>query len=252
MSDALDREREHQDAWYARAIRDRFFEREGFRRLVAWNLACLRRAVPLTRSSRVLSLGCGTGEYEIALAPTVGRLLAVDLSAIAITEAQRRARDAGLANLGFEQASLDDLDLQPGSFDVVYALGVLHHLSVDERAALLAHAHRWLTPGGTFYARDPNARGLLRLAASWSFRHSSFHSPNEAALDPRTTCAELRAAGFADPAVNYTDVLGGPLPWLLATSTPLLWSAVFAIDRAWLATPGVRALASQFDVRASR
>ena len=42
----LDRERAHQDAWYARSVEQRFFEREGFRRLQAWNLALLRRAEP--------------------------------------------------------------------------------------------------------------------------------------------------------------------------------------------------------------
>lgn len=250
MTEALDVEREHQDAWYARAIRERFFEREGFRQLVAWNLQCLRRAVPLGRTTRVLSLGCGTGEYELALAPEVGHLLAVDLSAIAITEAQRRVQEAGLSNVAFEQASLDDLQLPAGSYDIVYALGVLHHLSADERATLLTRARAWLAPGGRFYARDPNARGLLRRAAGWSFRHSSFHSPNEAALDPDAMCTELRTAGFRDPRVSYTDVLGGPLPWLLPARSALLWRTIFAVDRAWLATPGLRGLASQFDINA--
>jgi SAM-dependent methyltransferase len=254
MNEALERERAHQDAWYRQAIRDRFFEREGFRRLIAWNLQAMRQAVPLTSTSRLLSLGCGTGEYELRLAPSVAEVVGIDLSAVAVAEARRRAGEQNLPNLTFCEGSL--LDATPaaaqGPFDIVYALGLLHHLSPGERHALLIRTREWLAPGGWFYARDPSARGLLRRAAGRWARHGTFHSPNEAALDPRALCQELLAAGFRDPVVRFTDVLAGPLPWLAGAAPGLLWSAVFAFDRAWLATPGLRGLASQFDVRAAR
>jgi SAM-dependent methyltransferase len=243
------RERAHQDEWYSRAIRDRFFEREGFRRLIAWNLERLRRAVPLTPASRVLSLGCGTGEYEVQLAPSVAQVTAIDLSPVAIEHARRRAAQRGIGNVTFMAGSL--LDAALPEVDVVYALGVLHHLSLADRHALLVRARRTLAEGGWFYARDPNARGLLRRAAGPVLRFSPFHSPDEAALDPGATRRELLAAGFRDPAVTYTDVVAGPLPWLLNVSSPWLWRAVFAFDRAWLSAPGLRALASQFDIRAT-
>jgi SAM-dependent methyltransferase len=251
MSEALTRERAHQDEWYARAIATHFFEHEGFRQLIAWNLGHLRRVVPLTSSSRVLSLGCGTGEYELALAPSVAQVAAIDLSPVAIVEARRRASDRHITNIDFIEASLLDLSLPPGSFDVVYALGVLHHLSLAERHALLIHVRRWLAAGGWFYARDPNARGLLRLVAGWWVARSTYHSPNEAALDPHELRQELVAAGFQDPQIGYTDVLGGPLPWLVHASSPWLWSAVFRFDQLWLATPGLRRGASQFQIWAS-
>jgi SAM-dependent methyltransferase len=250
--DALAREREHQDAWYSRAIAEGFFEREGFRRLQAWNLERLRRAIPLGPSSRVLSLGCGSGEYERLLAPCVRRLTAVDLSPVAIAEAGRRAAAGDLRNLEFVEASLLEVSLPEAAFDVVYALGVLHHLAPGDRQALLARVRRWLVPGGRFYARDPSARGVLRRLGGWCCRRSAFHSPNEAALEPRAMRAALVAAGFREVAVGFTDVLAGPLPWLTASRSLLLWGAVFAIDLAWLATQGLRRLASQFDVRASR
>jgi SAM-dependent methyltransferase len=250
--DAVAREREHQDAWYTRAVRDRFFDREGFRRLTLWNLQCLRRAVPLTPSSRVLSIGCGTGEYELRLAPSISYLCAFDLSPIAVAEARQRAIDQHRTNLDFEEASLVSVTFPAGSFDAVYAMGVLHHLSRAERQALLVRVRQWLAPGGSFYARDPNAGGILRrIASPWS-RRPEFHSPNEAALSPGELRQELLAAGFSEPTIGYTDVLGGPLPWLVRSSSKALWDLVFAFDRVWLATPGLRKWASQFDICARR
>jgi SAM-dependent methyltransferase len=251
MSDTTARERSHQDAWYTRAIRDRFFEREGFRRLVSWNLACLRGALPLTSTSRVLSLGCGAGDYELKLAALVGHVHGIDLSAVAVAEARARAQALALVNVEFSEASVLEVTMPEASFDVVYALGVLHHLTLAERHALLIRVRRWLAPGGWFYARDPNARGLLRRAAASWFRHSDYHSPNESALDPTALRQELLAAGFQDPEIGFTDVLAGPLPWLVSSSSRMFWSAIFAFDRGWLAIPGLRTLASQFDIRAS-
>lgn len=252
MTDAVTLERTHQNEWYAHAIEARFFEREGFRRLIARNLGYLKRAVPFTRSSRVLSLGCGTGEYELLLAPLVHELVGLDLSPVAVHEARRRATAASRSNLTFLEGSLLDAQFPDARFDVVYALGVLHHLSLTERQQLLQRVRRWLAPGGIFYARDPNATGLLRLGTAACVRHSRFHSPNESALNPRALEAELTAAGLGHPTTGFTDVLLGPLPWLVATDASLFWSLISAFDRAWLAIPGLRRLASQFDVRAER
>ena len=249
----LEIELQHQERWYARAIEQRFFDREGFRQLIAWNLRALREAVPMRPDMRVLSLGCGLGDYERALAGSVNRLVAVDLSSTAVAEAQRRAAADGVHNLEFRCAPIETLEFSPGSFDLVYAFGVLHHLSHDSRHELFHLAHAWLDVGGWLYCRDPNARGVLRRTASVALLgQTGFHSPVERELDPQDTVAEMRGAGFEETRVDYTDVLGCPLPWILATRAPLFWRTVFALDRVWLATPGLRRLASQFSVTARR
>ncbi len=252
MTDALARERAHQDAWYQQAIDERIFEREGFRHLIARNLRLLREAVPFSPSSRVLSIGCGTGEYELLLAPHVDCLRGVDLSSVAIEEATRRAATQGVRNVDFQAGPVLETTFNPRSFDVIYALGVLHHLPETDRQRLLLNVRSWLAPGGWFYARDPNARGLLRRAAGRCFANAAFNSPNEAALDPASVRHELRHAGFVDMAVRYTDVMTGPLPWILESRSRLLWSAVHGIDRVWLAIPGLQSRASQFDISCRR
>ena len=252
MTDATEVERAHEDAWHARAIAERFFEREGFRQLVAWNLAALRRVVPLNPATRLLSIGCGSGEYELRIAPLVASVVGIDLSTVAIEAARRRAAAGNASNVRFVAGPVADAHLAPASVDVAIGFGVFHHLGDSGRREALALLHEWLTPGGWLYLRDPSARSLLRRAAGRLARRDAFHRPNEAAHDPATLAREVAAAGFHDVQVDYTDVLGGPLPWMIASPSPLFWRAVFAADRIWLATPGLRTLASQFAIAARR
>jgi SAM-dependent methyltransferase len=250
----IESERAHEDGWYRRAIAEGFFEREGFRRLVAWNFEALCRAVPLGPHVRALSIGCGMGEYEVRLAARVAHVTGVDLSALAVEAARERARRTGTANVEFRVGAVEDLRLEDGRLDLVYAFGVLHHIPTREaRRAVLDLAHRALAPGGHLYVRDPSARGLPGRLGYWFFRNRArIHSPNEAHLDPIAMRDEVEHAGFHDVRIDYTDVIGGPLPWVTGTASPLVWDAVAAFDRLWLATPWLRERASQFAVIAHK
>jgi ubiquinone/menaquinone biosynthesis C-methylase UbiE len=245
-------ERDHQEAWYRDAIASGFFEREGFRRLVAWNLDHLRRSVPFTSDMRVLSLGCGLGDYDLAVARDVQHLVALDLSEVAVSEAKRRASRSGIENVEFLVANVQQLDLPPASFDAIYALGTLHHLNGDDRRWLLRRIAVWLRPDGWFYARDPNARSTLRSVAQRFWRDAAFQSPDEQPLVPWDLVNDARDAGLDRCRLDYTDVLLGPLPWISEISSRLFWTMVAAADRAWLAVPGLRTRASQFALVARR
>jgi protein-L-isoaspartate O-methyltransferase len=246
-------EREHENAWYARALRERFFEREGFRQLVAWNVAAFRRRVPLRPDMRVLSIGAGLGDYELALAPFVGHITAVELSETAAGAARERLRHAAIANVDVIAGAIDTQTFAAAQFDVVYAMGVFHHFLPDQRVELLAQIGNWISPSGWLYVRDPNARGVLRrIMEGWFRRRSTVHAEQETSLDPLALLEEARQAGFTDLQVDYIDVIGGPLPWLVRSDSRLLWRAVFGFDRMWLAVPGLRRGASQFALVARR
>jgi SAM-dependent methyltransferase len=247
VSQHIDAERSHEDAWYRRVVDERFFERPGFRRLRQANLAALRRKVPLHPQLRVLSIGCGSGEYEVALAGQVGEVVGLDLSPVAVEAAAARARHAGLANVRFVVGAIGHVEVGP-PFDVVLAFGVLHHLGESDRRQGLRWLRQQLVGGGWLYVRDPNARGLLRRVAGARARRDEFHSPNEAAIDPNALLADVQDAGFVQPEVDYTDVLLGPLPWLVNGGSRLLWQMVATFDRAWIAIPLLRSLASQFAI----
>lgn len=131
----------------------------------------------LTPEADALELGCGTGSAALALAPSAGRILAVDYAAGMIEIAREKARAAGVENVEFRRAGADDLDLPDGSMDAVLALNLLHLL--DDREATLARIHGWLKPGGVFIS------GTACLA--------------DMSLPLRAIVPVLRAVGMAPP-----------------------------------------------------
>jgi ubiquinone/menaquinone biosynthesis C-methylase UbiE len=96
----------------------------------------------------VLEFGCGTGSTALVHAPHVARIDATDLSAAMIAIGRDKARAAGVTNVDFQQAGVEDFDAPDGTYDMVLALNLLH--LVPDRAAALAKIHRLLTPGGIF------------------------------------------------------------------------------------------------------
>ena len=99
--------------------------------------------------SAVLEAGCGTGAQTVALArrSTGASIVAVDVSAASLAEAQARVAAAGLDNVEFRQADLLALPFAPASFDHVFLCFVLEHL--PDPAATLAALRPLLRPGGT-------------------------------------------------------------------------------------------------------
>ena len=98
--------------------------------------------------SRALVLGCGTGyePIELALREPEFEVTAVDLSLASLAYAMRKAEDLGLGNIRFLHGDLLELREIDGTFDLVSASGVLHHMR-DPLAGWEA-ALSWLAVGG--------------------------------------------------------------------------------------------------------
>lgn len=117
---------------------------------------------PLLEGCRVLDLGCGSGRDVYALAQLVGNsgeVIGVDMTPeqLAVAEQHRayHAEQFGYANVRFVEGyieKLDELDLEPGSFDVIVSNCVVN-LSPD-KDAVLRGVHHLLKKGGEFYFSD--------------------------------------------------------------------------------------------------
>ena len=113
------------------------------------------------KGKTVFEAGCGKGRHSVAAASWgVERLFSVDLSS-AVYLAARNASD--IPNAHFLQADLLHTPFPDNSFDIVFCVGVLHHLS-DPKAGL-EELWRVLKPGGKIclwvYAKEGNG-WLLR------------------------------------------------------------------------------------------
>ena len=79
----------------------------------------------------ILVAGCGTGRHSTETASRYhgARVLAIDLSARSLGFAMRKTRDIGLTNIEYAQADILQLGHVTRRFDLIEAVGVLHHLA---------------------------------------------------------------------------------------------------------------------------
>lgn len=155
--------------------------------------------------AHVLDLGSGSGQDSYLLAQMVGpngSVTGVDATdeqlAVANEHLDWHAERFGFANVRFLKGDiekLDELDLQPNSFDVIVSNCVIN--LVADKAKVFADAHRLLKPGGELYFSDV-----------YSDRRVPAELLNDPVLHGECLSGALywgdfeklaKAAGFADP-----------------------------------------------------
>lgn len=101
-----------------------------------------------TEDSRVFEFGCGTGTTALHHAPFVKKIVATDISSKMVEIAREKAEAAGISNVEFQCATLEDFNAEGSSFDAVMAHNILHLLEDPEQA--IKQSYRLLKPGGVF------------------------------------------------------------------------------------------------------
>jgi SAM-dependent methyltransferase len=176
--------------------------------------ALLAFAVPRA-GERVVDIGCGCGAPTLAFARAVGpsgRVVALDISGPMLTEGERRACAAGIANVDWRQAdlataALDEYDLLTSAFGVMFfgdRVGAFTNMrrgaAPDARMALVVWRtlaeNPWMEVPMTAVAQHlpprpkpiPNAPGMFAFA------------------DPEHVTAVLTAAGWAPPRLEKLDM----------------------------------------------
>ncbi|OAT83526.1 class I SAM-dependent methyltransferase, partial [Desulfotomaculum copahuensis] len=136
----------------------------------------------------VLDIGCGTGNYSLALARLGMRVTGVDISPGMLARARAKAAVAGLA-VAFLPADAQKLPFPDNSFAAAISVTTLEF--VPDLAAVLKEAHRVLQPGGRLVA------ALLGRDSAWGryYREKASRSPDSVFNHARLyTLPELKAA----------------------------------------------------------
>lgn len=111
--------------------------------------AYLREHAP---GKQVLEYGCGPGSYAFALAAWGARVVGIDISPVAIEQAQLTAWAGDLLDIEFRVMDAESLEFAEGSFDLVCGTGILHHLDLDRA---FPEIRRVLRPGGSAIFIEP-------------------------------------------------------------------------------------------------
>lgn len=185
---------------------------------------------------KVLDLGSGAGRDVFALAKLVGpdgRVTGVDMTDeqldIARSHEDWHAEKFGFAapNTRFVKGELEklgELDLAPGSFDLIISNCVIN-LCTD-KPEVFRQAHRLLKPGGELYFSDVYAdRRIPQDLVNDPILYGECLS---GALYWGDYQSIARAAGFADPRVVSHRRLGIIAPVLKARVEPIRFASVTA------------------------
>ncbi|MDD8020817.1 MAG: class I SAM-dependent methyltransferase [Acidobacteriota bacterium] len=124
-------------------------------------LAVIRAAQPIT--GRILEAGTGRGHLTINLARIGYRLVSFDQSAEQLEFARQNLEAHGLAGLvELRQEDGENLSLADNSFDIIFAVNLVHHLKNPYR--VLDELQRVLAPGGKLVVSDFSPEGLAMIA----------------------------------------------------------------------------------------
>lgn len=191
------------------------------------------RLVPLPGDGRVLEVGCGAGFAASYLRGRFRTYTGVDYSEKLIEYARKHNSDR---NVYFKTANIRTF-IPDGPFDVIFLIGVLHHL--DDMEHVVHQLVTFLKPGGWLIANEPHpANPLVSLARLVRKRMDRHYSSEQIQLSARQLKAAYARAGLVKIKARPQGLF----------STPF---AEVAMKSQWLAEP-LSKVACLLDVAADR
>ncbi len=103
----------------------------------------------VTKDSRILEIGCGTGYYGVYFADKCKEYVGAELYQPHVDIFNRKIKENGFSNVSCSQGDALNLsEIADNSFDIVCSFGPMYHLSQSDRETAFAECTRVCKPGG--------------------------------------------------------------------------------------------------------
>ncbi len=194
-----------------------------------------QRVTEEARGRTVLEYGCGNASLGFELAPIAKEVIGIDISDVAIANAQRIAAHQGLTNTRFVVDNAESMRFADRSVDVLMGSGIVHHLDIPRS---MREVRRVLREGGIAIFAEPLGHNP---AVNWyRARTPELRTPDEHPLLAR----DLRemAQGFRASKVTYFGFVAPVLGFVSPKTDPdkLLTKLVWSADKAICSVPFLR------------
>ncbi|MHC4262307.1 MAG: class I SAM-dependent methyltransferase [Planctomycetota bacterium] len=193
---------------------------------------------------RILDLGCGTGFFLAELEERHPGAIGLDIS-----HEMLKVSDQYVPNARLITGDAERLPFAPGTFDVVFCKGSLHH--TRDHVGFLTHCRKALRPGGLLIMSEPcNDNPLIRLARKLLYKKSQHFDEGDEGFTRRGILSLCEQAGFRMTKVKKYGVLAytfagfpdhlGILRFIPGNA--LLTRLFIGLDRVICAIPGLSLL----------
>ena len=166
----------------------------------------------------VLDFGCGTGTLVLMLkrACPDAQVVGLDADPAVLSLAREKIERAGVA-IELRQAFLTADTFPPASFDRVVSTLVLHHLTHDEKLAVLTVLHGLLRSGGELHVADFGApRTAYARLVSKVFRHFDGEQRTADNIGGHLASVVMTAGFSAVTVVGHRSTIFGTVDYLSA------------------------------------
>jgi ubiquinone/menaquinone biosynthesis C-methylase UbiE len=141
----------------------------------------------------VLDVGCGIGNFHGPLSPLFGRLEGADISKGSLEIAAKKYPDVGYSHYDGHRLPYED-----ASFDLVFAVCVMHHVPSADWPQFVREMRRVIRPGGLALVFEHNPANPLTMR---TVNRCPFDEGAEL-LRPRQMMDLFETAGFVDARVR--------------------------------------------------
>jgi len=198
----------------------------GIRLLTLGRLGTLQAQIVrhlIHEETRVLEIGCGTGELTLAMAKAGAEVTAIDISPLMLAEVEQKVQRAGLADkveLKLMDAALVGDRFDQGSFDLVVSSLAFSEMSSQARAYVLKTCLTLFAQGGRLVILDEvlpeslTAR-LVYFAVRLPLRLLTWLLTRTTTHPLRDFTVSLSRAGYTTEVV--ASELGGSLQLIIAS-----------------------------------